>query len=270
MNHNPYGGHMPGRLALSYAGAVGTLILTAACGSTAVDANGAGTLNLQTATSGQPAIAAAERTLDLNGDVLVISSVELVAREIELEGSEGSCEAATSASSDDCNEVEVGPVLLSLPLTPGAAQNFSTVVSAGTFNEVKFRIDTPDDDNSADLAFRASHPEFEHASIRVIGTFNDVPFTFTSDVEAEQEIHLPTPIVTGDAAVDLTIFVDVDGWFMSADGTTLIDPALALPGEPMQALVEGNIKASFQAFEDHDHDGSDDSGHSGTDDSSNN
>lgn len=239
----------------------------AACG-TMVDANGAGTLNLQTATGPASAISAAERSVSLGGDVLVISSVELVAGEIELEGSDGACQTSDPTSGadsthDDCSEVELGPVLLDLPLTPGAQQNFSTVVSAGTFNEIKFKIRLPDDDDAADQAFRTAHPEFQHASIRVTGTFNGTPFTFTSNVEAEQEIHLPTPIVTGDAAVELTLFVDVDSWFRSVDGTSLIDPALGLVGQPMQSVVEENIKASFQAFEDHDHDGSDDS-HTGS------
>jgi len=245
-----------------------SVLALAACG-TMADVNGAGTLNLQTATQPQPAISAAERTLDLNGDVLVISAVQLVAREIELEGSDGACHtsdstiAADSADSD-CEEMELGPVLMDLPLTPGAQQSFSTAVSAGTWNEIEFKIAPPDDDSGADQAFRAAHPELAGASVRVTGTFNGVGFTFTSNIRAEQEIHLPVPIVTGGAAVDLTLFVDVDHWFVSADGTALINPALALAGQPMQSVVEGNIRASFQAFEDHDHDGSDDSGHSGT------
>ncbi len=257
---------MPGRYGMMSAALISTLTL-AACG-TMVDANGAATLNLQTATSGQSAISAAERTLDVNGDALVISSVQLVAREIELEGSDGACQTSDSTPSadstnDDCNEVELGPVLLDLPLTPGARQTFSTAVSAGTYNEIKFRIDTPDDDDAADQAFRTAHPELAHTSIRVTGTFNGVAFTFTSSVDAEQKIHLPAPIVAGESAVDLTLFVDVDRWFVTADGTALIDPALGMSGQAMQSVVEGNIKASFQAFEDHDHDGSDDSSHSG-------
>lgn len=259
---------MFGRSRMAGIGLASTLTLVA-CG-TMVDANGAGTLNLNTATNRASAISAAERTVSLNGDVLVLSSVQLVAREIELEGSDGACRTSDSTSGadsthDDCSEVELGPVLLDLPLTPGAQQNFSTVVSAGTFNEIKFKIRLPDDDDAADQAFRTAHPEFQHASIRVTGTFNGTPFTFTSNVEAEQEIHLPTPIVTGDAAVELTLFVDVDSWFRSVDGTSLIDPALGLVGQPMQSTIEENIKASFQAFEDHDHDGSDDS-HGGSDD----
>lgn len=254
---------MPRPIHVAEIGLIGTLAL-AACG-TMVDANGAGTLNLQTATAREPAISASERSLDVNGDVLVISSVELVAREIELEGDDDACDGGSSAdsSASDCGEVEAGPVLLTLPLTPGASQAVSAAVSAGTYNEVKFRIDTPDDDTGMDRAFRAAHPDFSDVSIRVTGTFNGAEFTFTSRIDAEQEINLPSPIVTGDASVDLTLFVDVDRWFLTADGSALINPTLALAGGPMQAVVENNIKASFQAFEDHDHDGSDDS-HSGS------
>lgn len=254
---------MFGRTHMIGIGLAGALAV-AACG-TMVDASGAGTLNLQTATARQSAISASERRLDINGDVLVISNVELVAREIELEGDDGACDTSSGADSSgtDCSEVELGPVLLSLPLTAGAQQAVRAAVSAGTYNEIKFRIDAPDDDTEMDRAFRAAHPEFSDTSIRVTGTFNGVAFTFTSRINAAQEIDLPSPIVTGDASIDLTLFVDVDRWFVAADGSTLINPTLALAGEPMQATVENNIKASFQAFEDHDHDGSDDS-HSGT------
>lgn len=252
---------MPAQFHFTHLGLLGVLSI-AACG-TMVDANGAATLALQAATSPQSAISASERSLDLNGDQLVITNVELVAREIELEGNDGACDDSSDgadSSSVDCNEIEVGPVLLELPLTPGASQVLSTAVSAGTYHEVKFRIDVPDDD-AEDAEFRSAHPEFTNMSIRVTGTFNGSAFTFTSRVEAEQKLEFAAPLVVGDGTVDLTIFVDVNRWFLTADGTSLIDPALALAGQPMQAVVENNIKASFQAFEDHDQDGADD--HSG-------
>lgn len=255
---------MPAQFHLTHLGLLGVLSITA-CG-TMVDANGAATLALQTATSPQPAISASEHSLDLNGDQLVITNVELVAREIELEGNDGACDDLSDdadSSSTECNEIELGPVLLELPLTPGATQTLSTAVSAGTYHEVKFKIDAPDDD-AEDAAFRAAHPEFQDVSIRVSGTFNGNAFTFTSRIEAEQKLEFAAPLVVGDGTVDLTIFVDVDRWFVTADGTALIDPALALAGQPMQAVVENNIKASFQAFEDHDQDGVDD--HSGSGD----
>ena len=256
-------------------GAVTTaLVLLAACGD-GVGANGAATLDLQVATAGSATAAAPEHRVIRGADTLIISSVQLVAREIELEAEDGACAqqqgsdstgADTASATDrDCAEVETGPVLLDLPLTPGARQTVSTAVQAGTYNEVEFKIRPPDDDDAADLAFRNAHPALQNLSILATGTFNGTPFTFTSDVEAEQELRFPTPIVATGGPVALTIFVDVDAWFVTPDGAELIDPALAGIGTQLRATVESTIKASFEAFEDQNHDGSDDSGHGGSD-----
>ena len=248
----------------------GASLLTLAGCSGVLDVNGMSNVNMRLATQPASAISAAEHSIALGGNTLVITGVQLVAREIELEAEDGACAAAsavldsTSSHDDGCEEVEIGPVLLDLPLTPGTAQGVSATVQAGTFNSVQFEIHVPDDDDAADQAFRAAHPDFTNASVRVTGTFNGTPFTFTSNVDAEQEINLPTPLVTTGGAASLTLFVDLDKWFVTADGTGLVDPALAGAGGAFQSVVEGNIKASFHAFEDENHDGSDDSAHGGS------
>jgi hypothetical protein len=53
--------------------------------------------------------------------------------------------------------------------------------------------------------------------------------------------------------------VDLAAWFSTASGT-LVDPGTANQGGVSQELVIQNIARSFDAFEDHDHDGSDDHG----------
>jgi hypothetical protein len=96
-------------------------------------------------------------------------------------------------------------------------------------------------------------------SIRATGTYNGTAFTYTTDLDAEQEIALSPPITTdGSTPASLTLFVDVSSWFKTSDGTALVDPATTLLDPANQSLVENNIKASFKAFEDENHDGESD------------
>ena len=77
------------------------------------------------------------------------------------------------------------------------------------------------------------------------------------------------PLVTTDAAAaNRTLLVDLDRWFRTGAGV-LVDPATANVGLVNEGLVETNISATLHAFEDENHDGSDDhGGTSGSDDGS--
>ncbi|HEU5042013.1 MAG TPA: hypothetical protein VFT84_14385 [Gemmatimonadales bacterium] len=206
------------------------------------------------------ALAAPESYTDGAGNILVFDRVQLVLREVELENDAANDACELAGGSDDCAEVEVGPFLVDLPLgTPGAARAFTADIPAGTYDEVQFKIREPDDD-AADAAFRAAHPDFVDVSVRAEGSYNGVPFVFVSRLEAELELDLVPPLVVdGTATTDLTLMVDLGAWFSAADGT-LVDPATANQGGANQELVAGNVARAFDAFEDHDHDGSDDHG----------
>lgn len=251
-------------------GAVGVALLLAACSDTGSGPAGDAQLSLNLATrpaaatvGGAAALSAAETYTDAGGNSLEIARVQLVLREIELENEthESTCEASSS-SEDDCAEIEVGPFLVDLPLgVGGAARTVTARVPAGTYDEVKFKIREPDDDTAADAAFVAEHPDFTHASVKVEGTYNGAPFTFVSDLEAELKLELNPPLVVdGSGTTDLTLFANLDAWFRDAGGN-LLDPSSA-----SGALVADNIARSFHAFEDENHDGSDD--HGGSDDGS--
>ena len=70
-------------------------------------------------------------------NTLVISSVELVLREVELKGVEaGLCESEAGGTEgegesgrDGCEEVETGPILLDLPLGGGTERMFTATVA---------------------------------------------------------------------------------------------------------------------------------------------
>lgn len=167
---------------------------------------------------------------------------------------------------DDCDELRIGPYLLDLPLDNGPARSFTVDVPAGTYREVKFKVHKAS--REEDASFITAHPEFDQRSVRVVGSWNGVPFVFTSDVSAEQETEFSPPLaVDGSTGTDLTLLVDLSSWFL-VNGE-LVDPTLANGEQPLASAVKENIKASIRAFEDDDRDGEDDhDGHGGEDGSS--
>lgn len=187
---------------------------------------------------------------------LVLTRAAVVLREVELEGS-GDCYG--DSGDDDCYEFEAGPYLLELPMD-GSVETVVTVgVPAGTYDELEFEIHKPDDDDSEDLEFLQAHPEFKGVSIRVEGTFDGESFVFLQDLNAEQEVDLVPPMVVAEGSdpLNLTLVLDVTTWFVDSSGD-LIDPRDANKGGPMEEVVEDNIEASIELFEDHDQDGKDD------------
>ena len=148
-------------------------------------------------------------------------------------------------------------------LGSGVEQVFSVAVDTGTFDELRIRLHKPEDNglDPADAAFLAAHPDFAGISIRATGTWNGNPFTFTSDLDADQEMGLDPPLVVTDAGanVDVTLKVDVTTWVADGAGG-LVDPATAGQGGQNENQVRDNIQHSFDAFQDEDHDGQDDGG----------
>ena len=239
-----------------------------ACSATGPSAGGS-TVSFNTATqAGAPAAAspaslattATPLTVTLGANTLVLTDVQLVARNIELQrqGKDVTCENDMNHE-EDCEELNVGPVLLDLSLAPGASQSFSVQVPAGTYDKAELHIHQVSSGDAADAAFLSANPGFDGVSIKATGTFNGTPFTYTTGLDAEQESAISPPLTTdGSTPASVTLFVDVSSWFKTGDGTGLVDPATALAGQPNQSLVENNIKASFEAFEDENHDGASD------------
>lgn len=222
-----------------------------------------------------------------SNDTLVIDSVQIVLRDIKFQRTnedlcdvEDSLESGSarmafshdgdgnSGSSDDdgndgehdgCESFNAGPYLLDLPLGGGVTRGFSVGVDTGSYDQLRIKIHKPEDDGDAkDVAFVAAHPEFNKVSIRAVGTFNGQPFTFVTDLNAQQRMDLVPPIVVADSVtnVDITIDVDLSNWFSDGAGG-LVDPNTGNKGGSNDNLVNDNIKDSFRAFRDEDRDGHD-------------
>lgn len=271
--------------------AAGAVAALAACSDSGAPANApAGQLTLSVATRAATgaAIAAASDSVISGNDTLIIDTAQVILRKIDLERvrdsastcgeddigpaadeGEGHDGDAHDGNDDACEELKAGPLVLTLPLTPGTAQGFTVAVDTGTFGGVHFQIHKLTGD-AADQALLAQHPEFANISVRVVGSFNGTPFVYTNDVTANQQFHFATPITVATAGnVDLTLLVDVGTWFSS--GGTLIDPATAGTDGANAGVVTHNIRNSFHTFHDGNHDCHDDDGdgeHHGGDDSS--
>lgn len=239
----------------------------AACSNGSTSPNGDGHLRVQLATAATGAglgPSLADVSVTLGSDVIVISDVQLVARKIKLERAQGTCPtpdlsdsgAADEEDSDECPNLKLGPMLLDPPLAAGAETSFTVDLPAGTYTELRLQIHKPSD-NSKDAAFLAANPDFDGVSIKVIGTFNGTPFAFTTDLTAEVETEFAQPVVViADGTTSLTLLLDVRGWFLSQGGTALLSP-FGLD-QQTRSQIEQNIRRSFHAFEDEDHDGEQD------------
>lgn len=199
----------------------------------------------------------------LGNDTIILRSVELVLREVELKRVEAaSCDSV--AGNHDCEEFETGSMLVALPLGATAIDAVVSVnAPAGMYNKLEFKIHKPE--SSDDAAFIAANPTFNGISIRVTGTFSQAgtrsDFTYTSDLDASEEVFLATPLtVTDGQPANVTLRVDVSSWFLNAGRTALVNPATANKGQVSEGVVRDNIEGSFDAFRDDNHDGHDDDG----------
>ena len=196
---------------------------------------------------------------DGQGNELVISSVEMVLRDIEFQRLEAvvDCDQADDA----CEEVNVGPDIAALPLDATVpVVEFEAAVPVGSFRRVDFEIHKLDDQDPEDQPLVTQRPEFDEISILVHGTWmpaggGSVEFTFSSDLNERQRILFATPLVLveGEAA-NVTFVVDLDSWFRDGSGN-LIDPASANKGGANENLVKDNIRSSIEGFQDDDRDG---------------
>jgi len=209
-----------------------------------------------------------QRTIaDAEGNTLRFDHVELILREIEFEKAEGAegCSSADDGTDEDgCEEVESGPVLVSLPLganTPSVVVD--TTLPVGTWEEAEFEVHKLDPDDPEDSAFLQESDVSPYVSIRASGAYTPAgdsaqAFTFVSDLNAEREIEFTPPIeVTTDAPKNITFAVTINQWFRQGD-STLVSPAQAEDDGPFEDLVEQNIERSIEGFEDDDRDGEND------------
>ena len=157
-------------------------------------------------------------------------------------GGGGASGDANHNSSDDCDEMKIGPTTIDLPLDGSVVTVPADAIPAGTFQQLELRL----------------------AFIRLQGTFDGKAFDVTVSAPVRGEIQFATPlVVTAGTATSITVTVPVAQWFTNADGS-LLDPSQLNSNQSLLGQFLGRVGSSFHAFEDEDHDGRDDhDGHSG-------
>lgn len=188
-------------------------------------------------------------------DSLIITKVEVVARKIELKGSESS-DCDNELDSVDCDELQLATRLFRLPLSPGVSSPVGVDVPAGTYDGIEIHIHKPTS-SSGDAGFLSANPTWTPGtSVRVTGFYKNVPFTYTSDVVFKIDQGLVPPITVVDGTpTNVTIRIDVATWFRDSSSGALIDPGTAGTSGTNRNAVEKNIKDSVKAFRDDDEDG---------------
>lgn len=209
-----------------------------------------------------------------DADTLLITSAQLVVRDVKLQSATAVCkddDAATSATTstsatsttsggredDDCPTLRIGPFLVNVPVTGADGARISVPVPAGTYSSLRMTLHKVTSNDSADAAFRQANPDFRDISARISGTFNKVPFTFVSDVNAKLAVPLTAPLVIKAGGDDVTVSIDFSAWFVRPQGG-LYSPALANTPGNVRAAVQNNIRNAFRAFRDRDRDGKED------------
>ena len=287
-----------GRNALVAIAVLASMSLTAcdSAGPSGAEGSAPVTLSVTSAelSAGQATAAKSRTFTDDAGNELTIDAAEIVLREIKFERDEAveNCSASSNddsdssgddnssngdddASSDDdgCEEVERGPFLVDVPLTsddPTAI--IEEQLPVGRWEEVEFKVHKLDDDDADDRALLEDTGFPEDISIRVTGTWtpangSSVPFTYTSDLNEDQEIELNPPLeVTADAATNVTFRLALSTWFRTASGE-FVNPERGNRDGDLEDLIEENIERSIEAFEDDDRDGREDDDDSDDDDS---
>jgi len=203
------------------------------------------------------------------GNVLVITTAQIVLARLELERVGATCSSDDAAGDDkgrreddhDCAELELAPTAVSLPMDSGVTTALNVTVPSGTYSALEAKV-RPIETNKGHLgagteAFIRAYPELVGVSVRVEGTFNGRAFTWTGTPRAELQIDFDPELVVADSAANITMNVDVAKWFKTNSGA-LIDPATALDGRSNANLVARNIRESIRAFRDDDCDGHDD------------
>lgn len=233
------------------------LISAAAC-----DATGTDRLPVSISFSGQSPTAAssailADVVVSDGGNTLVITKAQVMLREVELKRtSTMQCvddSSGSSGSSDDCEELSIGPFLVDVPVVDNTVTSITATVPPDTYREIEFEIRKLGDDTPEERALAAAHPEFDINSIRVEGTFNGAPFVFLMELDQELEFEFDVPVVITEANQNVTIQFDLATWFRN--GSTIINPATANKDQPNESLVRENIRASIRAFADDDRSG---------------
>jgi hypothetical protein len=254
---------------------VAMLGLLAACasdGAVSPAASGQTSLSVSFAATGAAAVNAAGNAVIVgtSADTMVITKVQMVLDNVKLRlaGVTACPDTMTvsttrghSSDHNGCSRLDLGPMLLDLPLSGASTSPLAVTIPAGTYSAAEFELDDVRSDARATQAekdFLTAHPDFKDVTVKVTGTYKGAAFTFLSKVSSEIEFEFnPALVVQKDVNDNVTVSLDLSAWFKNASGAVLA------PTVANQTLIDQNIMSSFNAFGDRDRDGHEDGGERG-------
>ena len=185
---------------------------------------------------------------------IVITSAQLVLSRLELATATAApCVADDNPHADDrCHELKGDPILLNLPIDNSVVSVLTLHIPAGTYSALEAKLHAVRSTDAGASPFLAAHPDFAGVSVRVQGTFDGAPFTYSGNASASLELDFSPPISIRSAATSLTVHIALDNWFKDRSGN-LLDPRVAANAN----AIDDNIHRSFHAFEDRERRGDD-------------
>lgn len=161
---------------------------------------------------------------------LDITAITLLLGELELDGSEnGDCESEPA----QCDEIEVGPFVVDVPLTGEPVTVASEAIEPGIYRELEFEVEDFDADEGEDgvtleqllETVRGRFDDFpSNASMVVEGSFTPTGGSATSfrayfRAEIEIELALDPPLEITDGSQSVTVELHLADWFSGPGGT---------------------------------------------------
>ncbi len=155
-----------------------------------------------------------------------------------------------SVDDNDSSEFKTEAVIVDLDLTGSLNTIGINDIPPGEYNKVSFRLHKPDSgDTVDDTDFGSADARGnERYSVVVTGLHGTTAFTYKSRSTANQRIIFDSALVITDTttAVNVTLAVDVDSWFISINNGADLDPT-----DPQNENdIDKAIRASFRGFVD--------------------
>jgi hypothetical protein len=251
------------------------LLLFLALGTAACDSStgpeGQGDVAIRFRAGAGPAAVAALQGAPIEGTngTLEFTDFRIVIAELEFEAVDGTCaNESDDDDDDDCEDVELAPQLVDLPLDGSPLVVTTADLPAGLYDEFELEVEDLDDDEEGELGqaiaalraqLRTTFGDWpEEASARIEGTFTPTggearSFVVYLEAEVEVELDLSPPLqVSEGAQATLDVVLSPERWFVRSNGSVIDLSAFdyATTGQLLELEVE--IEDGFEVEIDDD------------------
>lgn len=188
---------------------------------------------------------------------LVVDSVDVSIRELQL-GREGTtCEFGAVGTNDDggdgtdCEEASIQTVLQNLPVNvdEGLEEILPDgLLEPGTIDRFAFRLNVLEGEAQEELAILSDRSDMQDASIFVGGTFEGEEFELRLDPDAEVVVEAESPLSLDTEEEGTAVLIwNVAEWFVDPEDGGIEDPNEVAGDETLEQQVEDRIVETLGA-----------------------